>query len=132
VTPEEQRRLTARFLESFNHPDPKVFEEMVTDDFRFEMVSAIKDYPPMRGKQYFAATETATLKSLFPNGLNLKLGTIICEGPHASVLATCDTVVANGRRYVQRYHFYLRFEGDKVAEALEFNDTDLVRQIFLT
>lgn len=131
MTTEERKRMAARFLESFNHPDPKAFEEMVTDDFRFEMVSGIKDYPPMRGKQYFAATETATLKSLFPNGLKLKLGTIICEGPHVSALATCDAVVANGRRYAQRYHFYLRFEGDKIAEALEFNDTDLVRRTFL-
>jgi ketosteroid isomerase-like protein len=38
----------------------------------------------------------------------------------------------NGRRYVQRYHFYLRFEGELIAEGLEYNDTNLVREVFLT
>ena len=32
-----------RFLENFNHPDPRIFEELVTDDFSFEMITTMKE-----------------------------------------------------------------------------------------
>ena len=128
----EQKQRAIRFLENFNHPDPKVFEELITEDFTFEIVSALKEFPPIRGRANFAAVETANLLKLFPNGLRMNLGTIICEGSHVAVLAEADTVAANGRPYRQRYNFYLRFDGDLIAEGREYNDTNLVREVFLT
>jgi ketosteroid isomerase-like protein len=132
MTPADQKQRAIRFLENFNHPDPKVFEELITEDFTFEIVSALKEFPPVRGRRNFASSETANLLRLFPDGLKMKLGAIICEGPHVAVLAEADTVAANGRPYRQRYNFYLRFEGDKIAEGREYNDTNLVREVFLT
>jgi ketosteroid isomerase-like protein len=132
MTQAEQKERAIRFLENFNHADPMVFEELIADDFRFEIVSAIKEFPPIQGRHNFASNEVATLKRLFPDGLKMKLGTVICEGPHVAVLAEADTVAVNGRRYQQRYNFYLRFEGDKIAEGREYNDTNLIREVFLT
>ena len=48
------------------------------------------------------------------------------------VRAAADTTAMNGRRYHQRYNFFLRFEGDLIAEGREYNDTNLVREVFLT
>jgi len=132
MTQAEQKQRAITFLENFNHPDPKVFEELITEDFTFEIVSALKEFPPIRGQANFAAVETANLRRLFTRGLNMKLGTVICEGPHVAVLAEADTVAANGRPYRQRYNFYLRFDGDKIAEGREYNDTNLIREVFLT
>ena len=123
MTAADYKERAIRFLENFNHPDPRIFEEIVTDDFRFEMITTMKE---------FARAETERLLALFPDGLKMKLGAIVCEPPHVAVQASCDTVAMNGRRYVQRYHFYLRFEGGLIAEGLEFNDTNLVREVFLT
>lgn len=132
MTAAQHRERAIRFLENFNHPDPRVFEELITEDFRFEMITTMKEFAPVRGKADFARAETERLNALFPRGLRMKLGTIICEGPHVAVQAACDTVAMNGRPYVQRYHFYLRFEGELIAEGLEYNDTNLVREVFLT
>jgi ketosteroid isomerase-like protein len=132
MTPAEQRAVAIRFLENFNHADAKVFEELTTEDFSFEIVSGMKEFPPLRGRQNFASTEAATLKRLFPEGLKLKVETVICEGEHVAALAAADTIASNGRRYRQRYNFYLRFEGDRIAEGREYNDTNLVREVFLT
>ena len=132
MTPTEQRAVVIRFLENFNHADAKVFEELTTEDFSFEIVSGLKEFPPLRGRQNFASTEAATLKRLFPEGLKLKVETVICEGEHVAALAAADTIASNGRRYRQRYNFYLRFEGDRIAEGREYNDTNLVREVFLT
>ena len=132
MTPAEQRAVAIRFLENFNHADAKVFEELTTEDFSFEIVSGLKEFPPLRGRQNFASTEVATLKRLFPEGLKLKVEVVICEGEHVAALAAADTIASNGRRYRQRYNFYLRFEGDRIAEGREYNDTNLVREVFLT
>ena len=132
MTAAEYKERAIRFRENFNHPDPRIFEELITDDFRFEMITTMKEFAPVRGKTAFARSETERLNALFPDGLKMKLGIIICDGPYVAAQAECDTVAMNGRRYVQRYHFYLRFEGDLIAEGLEYNDTNLVREIFLT
>jgi ketosteroid isomerase-like protein len=132
MTPAEQKAVAIRFLENFNQADPRVFEELTTKDFTFEIVSGLKEFPPIRGRLNFASTEAATLKRLFPEGLKLKLETVICDGVHVAALAAADTVASNGRRYAQRYNFYLRFERDRIAEGREYNDTNLVREVFLT
>jgi ketosteroid isomerase-like protein len=132
MTKEQQKRCAIRFLDNFNHPEQAVFEQLITDDFSFEIVTALEDFPPVKGKIAFAASETERLKALFPNGLNMKLATVICEGPHVAVQAECDTRAMNGRLYRQRYHFYLRFEGEFIAEGREYSDTNLVREVFLT
>ena len=132
MTQDEQKARARRFLENFNDADPAVFAELITEHFTFEIMSGLKEFPPVRGRQNFAAAESAALKRLFPEGLKLRLGTITSEGPHVMVLAEADTVGIKGRRYRQRYAFYLRFEGDLIAEGREYNDTNLVREVFLT
>ena len=132
MTPNEQKQIAVRFLENLNHADPAVFDALITDDFRFEIVSSLKEFPPIVGRRNFVEKETATLRSLFPQGLKMKLETVLCEGPYVAATAEADTIVANGRRYHQRYNFFLRFEGDKIAEGREYNDTNLIREVFLT
>ena len=95
-------------------------------------MSGIKEFPPIRGRRNFATMECATLQRPFPNGVKMKLETVICEGAHVAAQAVADTVANNGKNYRQRYNFYLRFEGNLIAEGREYNDTDLVREVFLT
>jgi ketosteroid isomerase-like protein len=128
----EQKERAIRFLENFNHPDQRVFEELITEDFRFKIVTGLPDFPPVQGRTAFASSEVQRLKSLFPNGLNMRLLTVICEGPHVAVQAECNTTAMNGRPYCQRYHFYLRFEGELITEGREYNDTNLIREVFLS
>lgn len=128
----QYRERAIRFLENFNHPDPAIFEELVTENFRFEMITTMKEFAPVQGRAAFARLETERLNALFPDGLKMEIGTVVCEGRNVAIQARCDTVAMNGRRYVQRYHFYLRFEDELIAEGLEFNDTNLVREVFLT
>jgi ketosteroid isomerase-like protein len=103
----------------------------VTEGFTFQIVSSMEQFPPLTGRSEFVEKEVATLRRLFPQGLNLTVETIICEGPHVAALARCDTVAYNGKRYQQRYNFYLRFEGELIAEGREYNDTELIRRVFL-
>lgn len=62
----EQKKAAARFFENLNHADPAVFEELIAEDFKFEIVSGLTEFPPIHGRQNFAATECTVLKRLFP------------------------------------------------------------------
>jgi hypothetical protein len=70
---EERRERARRFLENFNAADSRVFEELITEDFTFEIVSSMREFPPIKGRREFAETESATLRRLFPQGLKLEL-----------------------------------------------------------
>jgi ketosteroid isomerase-like protein len=132
MTSAERKQLAVRFLGNFNTADPTVFEELITANFRFEIVSSLPEFPPIEGRANFAATESATLKRLFPEGLGLRIENVIADGLFVVVTAAADTTSMNGRPYSQRYSFLLRFEGDLIAEGREYNDTNLVREVFLT
>ena len=132
VTLAEQKLRAIRFLENLNAADPAVFEDLIAENFRFEIVSALREFPPIEGRKNFAMTECTLLKRLFPEGLKLRLETVIAEGDFVAATAEADTTAMNGRRYRQRYNFFLRFEGDLIAEGREYNDTNLIREVFLT
>ena len=132
MTQAEQKERARRFLENFNQADPKVFAELITPNFTFAIMSGLKEFPPVSGRDNFAQAESAALKRLFPAGLRLKLDVILSDGPYVVATGEADTIAAKGRRYQQRYAFYLRFEGDLIAEGREYNDTNLVREVFLT
>jgi len=93
------------------------------------VITNLPGFEPIRGKQSLSGFAKG-LKSMLPNGLNMKIGTIICEGNHTAVQAESDTTAANGKKYANRYHFYFRFEGDKIAEVREYCDTNHAREVF--
>ena len=67
-----------------------------------------------------------------PGGLGLKIETVICEGDRCAVQAESNTIAFNGKKYNNRYHFDIRFDGDKIAEVREYNDTNHAREVFFS
>lgn len=129
MTAQEQKDRAREFLEMFENPDPAKLETMVADHFDYQMMARMPGSEPVRGKEGVRQMATM-LKAILPNGLNFRFGPILSEGSHVSVQAESDTVAANGNKYQNRYHFYFRFDGDKIAEVKEYCDTDHVRQVF--
>ena len=78
---EQQKERALTFLKNFEKPDPKVFADLITDDFEFEMMGRLPGVAPMRGKDAFLKAMPATLKAMFPNGLNMKFHSDDRRGP---------------------------------------------------
>jgi ketosteroid isomerase-like protein len=72
------------------------------------------------------------MPAMFPNGLNLKIYTVIAEGPYVAIQAESDTIAGNGKKYNNRYHFFFHFEGAKIAQVREYNDVNHVREVFMS
>jgi ketosteroid isomerase-like protein len=126
----EQKERVLDFLKTLEKPDPAVLSNLINDDFEFEMMGRLPGIKPMLGKDFFVKNMPKVLKGMFPNGLNFKFHTVIAEGPHVAVQAESDTVAGNGKKYANRYHFYFLFDGDRISQVREYNDVNLVREVF--
>ena len=127
----EQHKEKARaFLAALETGDPKALGDLIADKFEFEMMGRLPGVKPIRGKHKFMANMPKTLTAMFPNGLNMKLLTVVAEGPHVAIQAESDTVAGNGKKYANRYHFYFLFDGDHIGQVREYNDVNLVREVF--
>ena len=96
------------------------------------MMGRLPGVTPTRGKEAFLKSTPVVLKAMFPNGLNMKFHSTIAEGPHVAIQAESDTTASNGKKYANRYHFYFLFKGDKIAQVREYNDTNHVREVFMS
>jgi uncharacterized protein len=132
MTLEQQKEKARTFLMTLDKPDATFLGALLADDFEFEMMGRLPGVTPMRGKDSFIKGISATMKAMFPHGLNLKLHTVIAEGAHVAIQAESDTVAGNGKKYANRYHFYFRFDGDKLGQVREYNDVNHVREVFMS
>jgi ketosteroid isomerase-like protein len=129
---QEQKDRALTFLKNLEKPDPQVLDGLLADAFEFEMMGRLPGVGPIKGKATFLKAMPATLQGMFPNGLNLKFHTVVAEGPHVAIQAESDTVAGNGKKYANRYHFYFRFDGDRIGQVREYNDTNHVREVFMS
>jgi ketosteroid isomerase-like protein len=129
---QEQKDRALTFLKNLDKPDPKTLETLFANDVEFEMMGRLPGVAPIKGKDALLKGLPVMLKQMFPNGLNLKFHTVIAEGNQVAIQAESDTTAGNGKKYANRYHFYLRFDGDKIGQIREYNDTNHVREVFMT
>jgi uncharacterized protein len=132
MSSESQKECALNFLRNFENPARVAFENTITDDFEYELMCRLPGIAPIKGKEAFLSSITSALKTMFPNGLNMKFLTVIAEGPQIAIQATSDTVAGTGKKYANRYHFYFRFDGDRIAQVREYMDSDLVREVFMS
>jgi uncharacterized protein len=132
MSPESQKERALNFLRTFENPTREAFENMIADDFEYELMCRLPGIAPIRGKEAFLSSIVSTLKTMFPKGLNMKFLSVIADGPQVAIQATSDTVAGTGKKYANRYHFYFRFEGDRIAQVREYMDSNLVREVFMS
>ena len=127
-----QKQAAHTFLHALEKGEFGALGNLLTDDFEFEMMGKLPGIEPIRGKDKFLANMPKTIAAMFPHGLNMTLVTTIAEGPHVAIQAQSDTVAGTGKKYANRYHFYFRFDGDRIAQVREYNDVNLVREVFFS
>jgi uncharacterized protein len=131
MTPAERKELAIEFLDEIQDPDPVRLATMAASDFEWKVMTRMEGMPPVKGHDGLK-TFAKGLKAMMPNGLGLKIETVICEGDRCAVQAESNTTAANGKKYNNLYHFDIRFDGDKIAEVREYCDTNHAREVFFT
>jgi len=128
MTAAEQKEKALKFIAALDKGDANGFNDLLTDDFNFEIMGKLPGFEPIDGKDNFINGMVPGVKTLFPTGLNFTIGTVISEGPHVAIQASSKTVAANGRAYANRYHWYIHFNGDKISQFREYADTNHIRE----
>jgi ketosteroid isomerase-like protein len=131
MTPAEKKELATEFLSEFEDPDPVRLATMVSNDFEWRVMTRMEGMAPAKGHEGLKNFAKG-IKTSMPGGLGLKIETVICEGNRCAIQAESNTVAANGKKYNNRYHFDIRFDGDKIAEVREYCDTNHAREVFFT
>jgi uncharacterized protein len=125
----EKKELATDFLKEFDDPDPARLATMIANDFEWKIMTRMEGMAPVKGHDGLK-TFLKGIKTMMPGGLGLKIHTVICEGDRCAVQAESNTTAANGKKYNNRYHFDIRFDGDKIAEVREYCDTNHAREVF--
>ncbi len=131
MTLDQQKERAVKFLKALEWPEAETLAAMVTDDFEFDPMGRLKQVPVLHGKEATKLMES-TLRRAFPNRLKMRILTVIAEGNAVAVQAESEAITNKGRQYANRYHFYIRFAGDKIALVREYNDTDHVREVIFS
>ncbi len=129
MTSAEKKELATEFLSEFRDPDPARLATMISNDFQWQVMTRMEGFGPLKGHEGLKNL-VRSIKSMMPSGLGLRIDTVICEGDRCAVQAESNTTASNGKKYNNRYHFDIRFVGDKIAEVREYCDTDHVREVF--
>lgn len=130
MTPAQQKERAVEFLSMLENPDPAKIEPIVADNFEWRVMTRMQGFAPVKGKEALKGFAKG-LKAMMPHGLNMKYGTVFSEGNNVSVQCESNTTAANGRKYSNLYHFYVKFEGDRIAQVLEYCDTNHAREVFV-
>ena len=131
MTSAEKKTLATEFLSEFEDPDPARLATKVANAFEWKVMTRMQGIPPVKGRDGLLNL-AKIIKTMMPGGLGLKIETIICEGDRCAIQAESNTVASNGKKYNNLYHFDIRFDGDKIAEVREYNDTNHAREVFFS
>ena len=131
MTAAEKKELATDFLTEFRDPDPARLATMIANDFEWKVMTRMEGMGPVKGHDGFK-NFVKSIKTMMPGGLGITIDTVICEGDRCAVQAESNTVAANGKKYNNRYHFDIRFDGDKIAEVREYCDTNHAREVFFS
>jgi len=129
MTSAEKKELATEFLSEFRDPDPARLATMISNDFQWQVMTRMEGISPHKGHEGLRNLVNS-IKSMMPGGLGLRIDTIICEGDRCAVQAESNATTSNGKKYNNRYHFDIRFDGDKIAEVREYCDTNHAREVF--
>jgi ketosteroid isomerase-like protein len=131
MTPELRKRRVEEFIGLMNGKNPDALRALITDDFEYELVWRLPGNEPIRGKEAFVTASRAFFEQMFPNGVRFRFLTAIADGEEVALQAESETIAHNGRPYANRYHYYFRFAGEKIAQGREYCDSSYARETLL-
>lgn len=132
MTPELQKQRAMEFVRLLDGKDPRAMRELLADDFEFEMIARLQGNAAISGAQLFADSSQAFAATMFPNGISFRLVSAVAEGAEVALQVESETIAYNGRPYSNRYHYYFRFSGDRIAQVRDYCDTDYARNVLLS
>ncbi|BCW05879.1 nuclear transport factor 2 family protein [Arthrobacter sp. NtRootA1] len=123
MNPDRQKERIREFIAALDRNATADLADMIAADFQFEIITSAPGSSQKVDRNQFLEVMPGVLREMFPNGFNYTCGQALADGTHASMQGSCETVTGSGKRYSNRYHWYFRFQGDKINLFREHLDS---------
>ena len=125
----ENKETIRRIYAALEHGDRSVFGASVHPDYIWRFPGHCSWSKRFSGQEEVRNRLLKPLFALFATEYKAKAINLIAEGDTVVAEVRGDVQTKTGKRYNNEYCFLFRFRGDKIAEIVEYCDTDLEERV---
>ena len=125
----ENKETIRRIYEAMERGDSSVFGASVHPDYVWRVTGQASWSRRCEGRDAVLRDLVRPLFARFAGAYRSKLLSVIAEGDVVVAEVKGDATTKEGKRYDNDYCLVFRFRGDKIAELVEYADTDLEERV---
>ena len=125
----ENKETIRRIYAALEHGDRSVFGASVHPDYIWRFPGHCSWSKRFSGQEEVRSRLLKPLFALFATEYKAKAINLIADGDTVVAEVRGDVQTKTGKRYNNEYCFLFRFRGDKIAEIVEYCDTDLEERV---
>ncbi len=126
---EVNKRVARQFVDALQATDPEKFCALFTKNGVIETIGSMA--VSARKDAAHVAKEIGVLRQVFPKGMVLNVVTMTAEENRVLCELQGVNTTIDGKPYNNRYVFILIFDGGKISECREYQDTALVERVLM-
>lgn len=125
----ENKETIKRIYAALEHGDRSVFGASVHPDYVWRFPGHCSWSKRFSGQEEVRNRLLKPLFALFATEYTAKVINLVAEGDTVVAEVRGDVQTKAGKRYNNEYCFLFKFRGDKIAEIVEYCDTDLEERV---
>lgn len=127
---EHNKQVVRDYFAAINSGDEAAILAMTTPDFLFQTMARAPEWLlPKWGREEFSRVP-GTMSRVLTAPIQLAIVSMIGEGDAVAVEAETDSMMLNGMRYNNRYHFVFEFRDGKFRAIREYSCSHLAQSCF--
>ena len=124
----ENKETVRRIYEAMERGDRSVFAASVHPDYEWRLAGHASWSRRFAGQETVRRELVRPLFALFATEYRARAVNLVSEGDHVVAEVRGEVATKRGERYDNEYCFVFRFRDGKIAELVEYCDTDLVER----
>jgi ketosteroid isomerase-like protein len=125
----ENKDVIERIYAAMERGDTSLFDAHVHPDYVWRIAGQCSWSGAFEGREAILRDLIRPLFSLFAMTYTAKLRNLVAEGDFVVAEVAGDVLTKDGDRYNNNYCFVFRFRDRKIAEVVEYGDTDLEERV---
>ena len=125
----QNKETVRRIYEALEKGDRSVFAESVHPDYVWRLSGHGSWSRRFEGRKNVQELLLRPLFALFATKYTARVINLLADGDYVVAEVRGDVQTIRGDRYDNEYCFVFRFEGDRIAEIVEYCDTDLIERV---
>lgn len=125
----KNKEIVHRIFEALERGDRRIFSASVHPDYVWRLPGHCSWSRRFEGRESIRSDLLEPLFALFATTFTVRTINLIAEGDYVVAEARGDVRTKRGDRYNNEYCFVFRFRDGKIAEVVEYCDTDLEERV---